>query len=472
VQGGPVPAALTYDPTNLLAYDLRPKLLGLLADLPGGQGIVGEPSAALAALLRWLLPMSISKDLDIGPLVAGVWREAQLLGLVAPGTRRDDGSFASSLTPLGWALCRDPEATPAGPITPEDHGETLERVAEELLPAAVQTAMFQADLTAVVPGVPAANLAALLDAAADLESRGGATTWRFTQASVRRALDAGRDAPGLLTELRAVAVGGVLPQPLEYLLGDVARRHGAIRVRPVTCVLHATDPALLAEVASARALAPLGLSLLAPTVLASAKPAEDTLSALRAAGYAPVGEAADGSAQIERAAPQRAPDRRRTQSRSVRGGRIQTSATGTGPAADPHAFATALLFAPVQTTVLGQRPRGQAANPDQLELALPDWDPDEIDENDPMDDLDGLGVAAKIIVQFAPQLSQQEQVMLLASIDDGAPVKISYTNTQGQSSVRVVEPLGLDRNRLAAWCYLRDEERMFTLDRIYAVAPA
>jgi hypothetical protein len=45
---------------------------------------------------------------------------------------------------------------------------------------------------------------------------------------------------------------------------------------------------LLAEIAAHRRLARLGLRLLAPTVLASAAPAEKTLASLRDAGYAPV----------------------------------------------------------------------------------------------------------------------------------------------------------------------------------------
>jgi hypothetical protein len=495
---GPAPAALTRDPTSLLAYDLRPQLLGVLNAVPDDQGLAGDPEASLAALLRWRAPMSISPGLDIGPLVAGVWREASLLGIVAHGM----------LTPLGRALCRDPQATadvlparegsPAAgammtpdTIAPETTpAATLDEVAEGLLPASVRTAMFQADLTAVVPGVPAAALAALLDGAADLESRGGATTWRFSQASVRRALDSGLEPPTLLAGLRAIAVGGALPQPLEYLVGDVARRHGAIRVREVKCVLHATDPALIAEVVGARALAALQLTALAPTVVASAAPAEETLAALRAAGYAPVGESADGSTRIERVAPHRAPGRRRSPTRPARPGRTGRILMSSGPALDLRALAAALLAAPAGAAgpqpPAGRRtphPGGLAVDPAQLalELGLPGWDADDLAAEEP-DDLSGyldqaeehdeLEEAAAYIVRFATQLSHEEQVLLLASIDDGAPLKISYTNAGGESSVRVIEPLGLDNHRLVAWCTLRDEERMFSLDRIHAVSPA
>ena len=51
--------------------------------------------------------------------------------------------------------------------------------------------MLQSDLTAVVSGQPSAAAARLLAAAAVPEARGVATTWRFSPASVRSALDAG-----------------------------------------------------------------------------------------------------------------------------------------------------------------------------------------------------------------------------------------------------------------------------------------
>jgi hypothetical protein len=120
--------------------------------------------------------------------------------------------------------------------------------------------------------------------------------WRFTPASVRRALDAGTTPDDLVEALRAA---GTLPQAVEYLIHDVARRHGSLRVRAVGCVLHGLDPVLLAEVAADRKLAALGLTALAPTVLASTRTPADTLSALRAAGYAPVAEDATGEVMLE-----------------------------------------------------------------------------------------------------------------------------------------------------------------------------
>src|SRR5439155_21948492 len=153
------------------------------------------------------------------------------------------------------------------------------------------TVRLQADLTAVVGGTPAAELAALLDAAADIETRRTAYVWRFSPASVRRALDTGHTATTLLADLKAVATG-TLPQPLECLITDVARRHGTVRASTVACCLRSDDTALLAEIAADRRLRTLGLRQLAPTVLAADTDLSDTLAALRKAGYAPAAAAA------------------------------------------------------------------------------------------------------------------------------------------------------------------------------------
>lgn len=270
--------ALVRDHDGQVALAVRHQLLRLAASLPAGRGVA--PGSDLAAPVGWLCPLLAHQHPDFDRLVAGAWREAELLGVVGYGT----------LTSLGRALVAGPAPDP----------DELAAACRKLLPEAAAEAVFQADLTALVPGTPARPLAELLDAAADRESRGGAVTWRFTPGSVRRALDAGYRAEQLLAALRARAVGGALPQPLAYLVTDLARRHGAVRVREVACVLRADDPALLAELAGARVLRPLGLSELAPTVLGSARPVAETLAALRAAGYAPVGETADGVPRVER----------------------------------------------------------------------------------------------------------------------------------------------------------------------------
>jgi hypothetical protein len=412
-------AALTREPVGRLMPELRMELLSALAAVPADGGPVGEEY--LAEAIGWHAPVLAGSFDQLAGFVGPLWSEAARLGLVAHGT----------LTELGRALfALDAEA--------------LGRAAEDLLDTAVSTAIFQADLTAVVPGPPSAELTRLLDDTADRESRGSASTWRFTAGSVRRALDSGHTAPDLLTALREVAAGAALPQPLEYLLADVARRHGRLRVRAVGCVLHAADPATLTELLASRTLAGLHLSQLAPTVLASSASRRDTLAALRSAGYAPMGEDASGEPLVERV------DRRRA-SATTRHRPVARAATD--ERADPAALAEALLAAPEPAPVA---PRGGSAAPTTTGTAT---------------DPTGSGTLA-VLESRARGLADDERRMLAQAIDSGAPVRIAYVDADGRATVRVIEEIELAGAAIEAWCRLREDERMFLLDRIEAVAPA
>src|SRR6185312_5179487 len=150
--------------------------------------------------------------------------------------------------------------------------------------------VLQSDLTAVASGQVGAGAAGLLAAAAVPESRGTAATWRFTPQSVRAALDAGWTTDELRAELAAISERP-LPQPLEYLLTDVARRHGAVRVRGARCCVTGSE----AEILATRTLRTLHLSRLAPTVLASPFELDEVVARLRAAGFAPMPEDAQGT---------------------------------------------------------------------------------------------------------------------------------------------------------------------------------
>ena len=97
------------------------------------------------------------------------------------------------------------------------------------LPEPVEHVLLQADLTAIAPGPLAGGLATFMRLVADVESRGGATVYRFNQDSVRRCLDAGWSVDQVLGAL-GDASHTPIPQPLDYLIRDVARRHGQARV--------------------------------------------------------------------------------------------------------------------------------------------------------------------------------------------------------------------------------------------------
>ncbi|MDQ1656261.1 MAG: hypothetical protein QOD41_1344 [Cryptosporangiaceae bacterium] len=399
-EGEPAGPALRWPADGGIVADLRDALVAAVDSFPPGRAAVG--AQAVIPYLIWHRPLLADQLDDPAALGAALWRESELMGVIVRGA-------PSSL---------------AGALLSGD-GTALAAVAAELLPAAETRARFQADLTAVVSGTPSAALAGLLDSAADPEARGVASTWRFSPASVRRALDAGHPAADLLGELRAVA-GRDLPQPLEYLVADVARRHGAVRAREVACCLRSDDTALLAEILASRACAKLGLSALAPTVLGSAQGLAETLRTLRAAGYAPVAETGDAVPIVERVPRHRAPSAARQDRPRVR--------HEDGEPPDPVALATEILD-------------GR------------DYEPE-----------DPGGTVARLR-HSAPQLTAGELRLLAHAIDEAAPVHIEYRNAQGSTSNRIIEQLDFDGHRIYAWCTLRDDERVFSPSRIGSVAP-
>src|SRR5262249_32193538 len=111
------------------------------------------------------------------------------------------------------------------------------------------------------------------------------------------ALDAGWTAPQLLAELTALSDRPV-PQPLEYMVTDVARQHGKVRVRGMrSCVV--ADETVVTEILHTRSLAKLALARVAPAGLSSPCELDEVLARLRAAGLSPVAEDAVGGVILE-----------------------------------------------------------------------------------------------------------------------------------------------------------------------------
>ncbi|GAB2687366.1 helicase C-terminal domain-containing protein [Kitasatospora kifunensis] len=410
--------ALAGTPPRAGCVRTRHGLLTATAQLPAGEG--AKDPAELGALIVWRNPFVHELPQDALPF-ATVTREAELLGVLAHG----------ALSPIGAALLSDdPEAVTAA--------------CRQLLPAATGTARFGSDLTAVVSGTPSASLSRLLDSVADRETVGAASVWRFSPRSVRRALDAGHTPTALTADLAAVAVEP-LPQPLSYLVQDTARGHGRVRVVSAACVIHGEEPALIAELAAHRKLAQLRLRQLTPTVLVSRTSPDKTLAALRAAGYAPVAEKSDGTVRIERVQPRRAaspvPAPRRPGGRS-RPPQMDARTTSTRTAVDLSALAARLRAAPQD---------------------IPEPDPD----NGRPYDTD----TEEIIAGYARNLSFTDVRQLAHAVHEGRAIMIDYVAASGSETVRTISRLELDAPFLHAWCHLRNDERVFTLSRIYGVMP-
>ncbi|NUR62912.1 MAG: helicase-associated domain-containing protein [Catenulispora sp.] len=265
-------APLSAEVASWAVTELRRDLLSELDRLPRGGTATPD---ALVDRLFWERPRRSGPA--VRQLVEWTLREAVWLGLVAP-VRGAAGILSGHGRALLLGLPRD----------------ALAAALSAALPEPVRHVLIQGDLTAVAPGPLAPDVAREMALIADIESAGAATVYRFTTASVRRAFDAGRAADDLHAFLAEHSLHGI-PQALTYLVDDVARRHGRIRVGAAVSYVRADNDAALAEMLADRRTGGLGLRRVAPGVAVSELPPEELLAGLRANGYAPMAENEDGS---------------------------------------------------------------------------------------------------------------------------------------------------------------------------------
>ena len=160
------------------------------------------------------------------------------------------------------------------------------------LPTPIDYITIQSDQTAIAPGPLQHDLAVELSQMADIESRGAATVYRFTESSIRRGLDHGKSSTEIIKFLSQISKTA-LPQPLEYLISDTARKHGQLRVGAIHCYLRCEDPSLLTEILADKRV-DVALRQIAPTVLVSDFDVDEVLTVLRNCGYLPAAESAQG----------------------------------------------------------------------------------------------------------------------------------------------------------------------------------
>ena len=291
------------------AVRLRARVLALLGDL--SQGTSATPAFVRAAL-TWESPRRTIP----GGAISAVLAEAEALGLTGAGALTEAGRILArraAASPDEQDAQRGGGAGSAEGVDGDAHAEALsddetlaalEAALAADLPAAVETILVQSDLTAIVPGRPAPELAALLERTSVVESRGGALTVRFTPESVRGALDVGYRAEEITQ-----AIGRYSPTPLpdslSVLIQDAARHHGAVRVRAVSALLRIGDEATAAGLLAEPRLRDLGLDEVAPGILVATASAGQVLRELRATGLAPVTEDASGHMVVGPAAAQR-----------------------------------------------------------------------------------------------------------------------------------------------------------------------
>jgi Helicase conserved C-terminal domain len=294
----------------------------------------------------------------------------------------------------------------------------------EAMPPDVDHVLIQGDLTITAPGPLTAVIARRLTLLADTESRGHATVYRVSESSIRRALDAGMDAEGIHAFLADISRTPV-PQALSYLVDDVARRHGAVRVGTGLAYLRCDAPETLSLIVEDRRLASLGLHRIAPTVLISAAPTSEVIPALRAAGYAPAAEDPSGGLVI-----------RRPEDRRVRAPRAASTITARAPE-------ETLINAAVRTLRAGDRAQG----PRTALVVGP-----------------ATGAGAPRLTSTAIATS------LRHAIAENQQLWVGYADTDGGVIEQIIDPIRLSAGVLTAFDHRMNAVRTFAVSRITGIA--
>ncbi|MEH0843650.1 helicase-associated domain-containing protein [Micromonospora sp. CPCC 205711] len=404
----------------------RRAVLGVLADL--------EPATAptpeeVLELLDWRAPRR-SRGRETAH--REVLTEAAQLGVTGLGALTSYGRLLlADVTDADERGADDPLGLRAD--TESGDPSSAMRALDSLLPAPVDHFLVQADLSVVVPGPPDPTLAAELDVVAEHESAGGASVHRVSTGSVRRALDAGYTADDLHELFRRRSRTPV-PQGLTYLVDDVARKHGGLRVGSAGGYVRSDDEALLAEVLADRRLEPLAFRRLAPTVLSTPYQVQRMLLALRDAGYAPVPEDASGAAVLARPKTRRAPARVPVTTRAV----------------DP--LATPKLPMPRLLGVVEQIRRGEAAA--RAARRAPAV---------------VRGAATRTGAGPVPAHGHGEALAVLQqAVRDKALVWVGYVDAHGATMSRLVRPVSIGAGYLRAEDDRTEMLHTFALHRITA----
>ena len=245
-----------------ISATVRRNVLALLDSAPS----IAPTSESLLQAVQWNLPYRRTGGVP-AEYIQWIVREAEWLGLTAQG----------AISPYGSALLKGEEVT----------------AIDNDLPQSVDHILIQSDNTAIAPGPLEHEVAQELDLIADIESRGAATVFRFSESSLRRGLDHGRTGEEILAFLKKTSKTPV-PQPLEYLIGDISKKHGKLRVGNASSFIRCEDTALITQIIKDKKVEALGLRRIAPEVLICTHDADDAMNILRAAGYLPAAEDSQG----------------------------------------------------------------------------------------------------------------------------------------------------------------------------------
>lgn len=367
---------------------IRKLVLELILDNPGIAPTV--ESAQKAVLWRYPHRRGISITAE---LVEWTLREAEWLGITG----------GNALSAFGAKFIKDEENLGINAA----------------LPKPVEHILVQADNTAIAPGPLTIEVARMLSTFADIESRGGATVYRFSEPSIRRGLDHGHSGEEIRTFLTKTSKTPI-PQPLEYLIADVAKKHGKLRVGYANTYIRCEDQSIISSILSDKKLEHLAFRQIAPQVLISDTESDEAMDELRRAGYFPSGENSQGAVV-------NLPIQNRSKSRPKPPRII-------GELAKPS---DQMLVSALRTLRTGER------------------------------------AAKKRPVGEIPRTTANETMDLLNEyLGKGVSLRIGYADSNGGVSLRIIDPLSISLGTLVARDHATNAITPFKIARITGVTTA
>lgn len=347
---------------------------------------IAPDTSSLQEIVKWWNPQRANND-----FVEWNLREAEWLGITGQG----------ALSTFGNNLLASQELLGV----------------EDALPKPVDHILIQADNSAVAPGPLTAELSAQMGTIADIESRGGATVYRFSESSIRRGLDHGKTGEQIKTFLTKTSKTP-MPQPLDYLITDVAKRHGKLRVGTTHTYIRCEDEGLIQQILHDKNCEHLRLRKVAAQVLVTDLEHTEVINELREYGYLPAAENASGILLSQ-------PNLRRAKSRP-RPPRIISEFTSPKES---------IILAAVKTIRAGERSR-------------------------------------KVEPIVSGTSSNETLALINQYINEKRTLVISYADNNGGVSNRIIEPISISLGTLTARDETTGEQVQFRIPRINGVAPS
>ena len=387
-------AALGPELDRVNASRVRSLVLSILSENPS----IAPDLASFNALMAWRAPARRTSQEDLSTWTL---REAEWLGITGQG--------AISKYGVGFL-----------------GGEDLNIINEDL-PKTVDHILIQSDNTAIAPGPLEHEISQQLAIMAEIESRGGATVYRFSEATIRRALDHGKTGDEIKAFLSKTSKTS-MPQPLEYLIADVAKKHGKLRVGNISSFIRCEDTALIAQIMSDKKLDVLSLRRIAPEVIVCDHDATDAMRLLRDCGYIPSAESSNG---LLLSGPRS--NRAQTKPRPPRViGEIETPT--------PELLTNALRS--IRT--------GEKSSHKQTRLRQ---------------------VANEALGALPRSTANETMDLVLRFIQEEKSLSIGYADNNGSVTHRIIDPIRVSAGSLLARDHATGEVQSFRIPRITGVAP-